>query len=90
MILCRIMQQVHRHSTENLYILYILSNVSLLITTLYNFKSIGCEIRNTIYPSALSYKQEGVSLHHFDFMPVEGSDEIGYFSWKFQLGALLM
>ena len=43
----------------------------------------------TIYRSALSYKQEGVSLRHFVFMLVDGSDEIGYFSWKFQSLALL-
>ena len=43
----------------------------------------------TIYRSVLSYKQEGASLRHFDFMLVDGSDEIGYFPWKFQSHALL-
>ena len=40
---------LHRHLTENLYFLYILSNGSLSIATLKNFKSIGCEIRKLLY-----------------------------------------
>ena len=40
---------LHRHSTENLYFLYILSNGNLSIATLKNFKSIGCEIRKLLY-----------------------------------------
>ena len=50
------------------------------------------QLRNkkvTIYRFALSYEQEGSSLRHFDFMLVDGSDEIGYFPWKFQSRALL-
>ena len=43
----------------------------------------------TIYRSALPYKQEGASLRHSDFMLIDGSDEIGYFLWKFQSRALL-
>ena len=38
----------------------------------------------TIYPSALSYKREGATLRHFDFIVLDGNDEIGYFPWKFK------
>ena len=34
---------------ENIYFLYILSNVSLLITTLYNFKSVGNKTRKLLF-----------------------------------------
>ena len=41
----------------------------------------------TIYPSALSHNKK---VRHFAiFMLIDGSDEIGYFSWKFESRALV-
>ena len=42
----------------------------------------------TIYLSASSNKQEGATL--LILFNLDGSDEIGYFTWKFQLHALMM
>ena len=81
---------LHRHSTENLYFLYILSNGSLLIATLKIFKSIGCEIRKLLYIALRNHTNKKVPHGAIlILMLVDGSDEIGYFPWKFQSRAML-
>ena len=52
-------------SMENLYFLYILSNISILNK---NLSWSVAKYKKDIYLSVLSYKQEGASLHHFDFI----------------------
>ena len=79
----------YRQPPENLYFFsYIIKCQSI------NYDSVKFQVNRllnkkvTIHLSASSNKQEGATLLILFYL--DGSDEIGYFTWKFQLHALMM